>query len=101
MVIEAKSTHSLALPMLATDVVSVHLAAANNAKYFHNPIGQILRYMVLNAVRFGALTSGTRTYLFRIEDDGVAVAGKVSVSDAFFFGEQNYLRAWAYCYEIR
>jgi hypothetical protein len=106
MVMEAKSTHSLPLPMLATDVVRLHDGPQNNAQQrarvdrARNPIGQILRYVVLNEVRFGALTSASRTYFFRIEDDGKAVAGKVSVSDAFFVGEQNYLRAWAYCYSL-
>jgi hypothetical protein len=97
MVVDAKSTHSLALPMLATDIVRVHDGRRNNEQQrarvdrVRKPIGQLLRYMVLNRARIGALTSGTRTYFFRIEDDGEAVAGRVSVSDAFFVGEENYL----------
>jgi hypothetical protein len=70
MVVEVESTHRLALPMLATDVVRVYDDGPGNyaqrvrAQRVRNPIGQILRYMVLNEVRFGALTSGTRTYFF-------------------------------------
>ena len=31
---------------------------------------------------------------------GYKVAGKVSISDAWFIGEKGYLRAWAYCYDL-
>jgi hypothetical protein len=107
MIIEVKSTHSLTLPMLATEIVLAHNAGrvngeGNNAlskERVCHPIGQLLRYMVLNGRRFGALTSGTRTYFFSIEDDG-EIGKRVCVSDAFFLGQQDYLRAWAYCYSL-
>jgi hypothetical protein len=108
MIVETKSTHSLTLPMLATEVVLAHNAGrvkgeGNNAlaeERVCHPIGQLLRYMVSNGLRFGALSSGTRTYFFSIEDDGETVGGRVNVSDAFFLGQQDYLRAWAYCYSL-
>jgi hypothetical protein len=103
MVVEAKSTHSLPLPILATDVVRVHNGLRPQgvrAQWVRKPIGQLLHYMLQNGVRIGALTSSTRTYFLRIEDVGRAVAGRVSVSDAFFIGEENYLRAWVYCYSL-
>lgn len=35
-----------------------------------------------------------------IQDEGDNVAGNVCISDAWFVGEENYLRAWAYCYDL-
>lgn len=56
--------------------------------------------MLLNGCRYGALTSGTRTYFVRILDDGRKVSQNVYISDPWFVGEQNYLRAWAYVYSL-
>jgi hypothetical protein len=116
MIIELKATHGLSLPMHATQVVQCHnngrRASADNDTVVQDrererhkervcdPLGQLLRYMVSNGVRVGALSSAARTYFVRIEDEGETVAGRVLVSDAWFIGERDYLRAWAYCHAL-
>jgi hypothetical protein len=115
-VVEVKSTHSLSLPMVAGEVIrrfkngAVDAALLDDAAqaerkrdklYVTDTIGQLLRYMLMNGCRYGALTSGTRTYFFCITDDNQGnVAEKVFISDAWFVGEENYLRAWAYVYSL-
>ena len=62
-------------------------------------LGQLFRYMVLNKVRYGALSSANQTYFCffedKIEGKSMKVAGNVYVSKAWFLGEKHYLRAWA------
>ena len=116
LIVEAKSTHSLPLPMTAAQVIAryengkISGDAASTSEeeqqrirdklYVSDTIGQLLRYMLLNGCRYGALTSGTRTYFVRFLDDGRKVAENVYISDPWFVGEQNYVRAWAYIYSL-
>jgi hypothetical protein len=59
-----------------------------------HPLGQIFGYMLDNKCPFGALTSGSRTYF-------VSISGyDVKISDAWFVGQKNYLRAWAYVHSL-
>lgn len=104
LVAEFKSTHNLPLPMTAGGV-----ATAYNNSYSHvmkerggrsalgarvcHPIGQVLGYMVENGRRYGVLSSATRAYFITIEGSGSDA--RVYISDAFFVGQPNFLRAWA------
>eukprot|EP00543_Licmophora_paradoxa_P006967 CAMPEP_0202451576 /NCGR_PEP_ID=MMETSP1360-20130828/9981_1 /ASSEMBLY_ACC=CAM_ASM_000848 /TAXON_ID=515479 /ORGANISM="Licmophora paradoxa, Strain CCMP2313" /LENGTH=508 /DNA_ID=CAMNT_0049070177 /DNA_START=96 /DNA_END=1622 /DNA_ORIENTATION=+ len=109
MAVEDKATHSLPLPMSSVQVATAHNIGRaetehamrdNYRERVCNPIGQLLRYMIENGLRVGALSSATRTYFVLIQDEGDNVAGNVCISDAWFVGEENYLRAWAYCYDL-
>ena len=80
---ECKSTHNLLLPMTAGDCTSAYNRAYAKgleketrspewSKVVH-PIGQLLCYMVDSKHRYGALTSGTKTYFVTIQgSEGVA-----------------------------
>eukprot|EP00339_Tiarina_fusa_P001680 CAMPEP_0117004560 /NCGR_PEP_ID=MMETSP0472-20121206/5484_1 /TAXON_ID=693140 ORGANISM="Tiarina fusus, Strain LIS" /NCGR_SAMPLE_ID=MMETSP0472 /ASSEMBLY_ACC=CAM_ASM_000603 /LENGTH=547 /DNA_ID=CAMNT_0004705539 /DNA_START=69 /DNA_END=1712 /DNA_ORIENTATION=- len=109
MAVENKATHSLPLPMSSVQVATAHNIGRAETEHAMgdsyrervcNPIGQLLRYMIQNGLRVGALSSATRTYFVLIQDEGDNVAGNVCISDAWFVGEENYLRAWAYCYDL-
>jgi hypothetical protein len=105
LVAEFKSTHNLPLPM--TDVAVV---AAYNSAYKEviidrggrtstwsrvcHPVGQLIGYMVENGRRYGVLSSATRAYFLFLEGDGADA--KVHISNPWFVGEPNFLRAWAY-----
>jgi hypothetical protein len=114
---EAKSTQNLTLPTTAALCVEKYTSAYNWLKKYEewttelaniaHPIGQLLGYMVDNTCRFGALTSGTRTYFIYISDDDVNasddneyIGKKVMITDAWFVGQHNYLRAWAYVHNL-
>lgn len=109
MVAESKSTHNLLLPTTASDLVDKYKAAyddvvTNQAKrtqewaHIAHPIAQLVGYMVDNKCRYGALTSGTRTYFLYISDSNAATT--VHISGPFFVGEESYLRAWAYVHSL-
>jgi hypothetical protein len=116
--IEYKATHNLPLPMSTRDILQRYNSgqAVNTGEQtveqkrdkqrVCDPLGQLFRYMGMNGARYGALTSATRTYFCFFDDDLEAVAanqkvaGKVYVSDAWFIGQQNYLRAWAYVWSL-
>jgi hypothetical protein len=59
-----------------------------------HPLGQLFGYLLDNKCPFGALTSGTRTYFVSIS------GGYIKISDAWFVGQQDYLRAWAYVHSL-
>jgi hypothetical protein len=63
-----------------------------------HPVAQILGYMVLNQCRYGALTSASRTYFIHIERDTTSGEERVLISDAWYVGQKDYLRAWAFVY---
>lgn len=96
-----KSTHNLLRPVPAIKIVqtynSEYIAVQVNQNgrttrwnNVNHPLGQLLCYMLDNECSYGALTSATRTYFVRISDDA-----EVFVSDAWFVGQENYLRTWA------
>eukprot|EP00980_Cylindrotheca_fusiformis_P008187 scaffold1736_cov127-Cylindrotheca_fusiformis.AAC.1 len=107
-VCESKSTHNLLLPLAATDTVRKYNMAYNAVGRDQNPrtvewvnichpLAELVGYMANNKRRYGALTSGSRTYFVRIEK--VRRRDSMQISDVFFVGEENYLRAWAYMYK--
>ena len=74
---ECKSTHNLLLPMTAagcksaydlayTDGANTYKGSRNWSNVAH-PIGQLVCCMIDNQHRYGALTSGTRTYFLKIQ----------------------------------
>ena len=64
-----------------------------------HPMSQLAGYMILNRCRFGLLTSATRTYFVHIKEDQRG-DDFVLVSDAWFIGQPNYLRAIAAFYHL-
>ena len=57
--------------------------------------------MWINDQRYGALTSASRTYFVSITGDvGENGNPNVNISRAYFVGEMNYLRVWAYLYHL-
>jgi hypothetical protein len=104
-VCESKSTHNLLLPVFATEIVSKYNAAAAQQNprttewsNIAHPLAQLVGYMASNQRCYGALTSGTRTYFVCVDASGTAP--KVQITDAWFLGEPNYLRAWAYMHRL-
>jgi hypothetical protein len=106
---ESKSTHNLRLPIDAGQIVAEYNAAYQTVSVGRqgrtlewgnicHPIAQLLGYMVDNERRYGALTSGTRTYFVYISGD--SNSSIVHISNAWFVGQVNYLRAWAYVYKL-
>lgn len=108
-----KATHNLPLPMKAVDIVQRYANGRpglsqerseqqeRDKERVCDTLGQLFRYMVANGIRHGALTSASRTYFcFFDDDDDDGVANKVCVSDAWFLGQENYLRAWAYLWSL-
>lgn len=109
LIVEFKSTHNLPLPMTAAGVVDMYNAAyqavilhrlgrTNQWSRVCHPIAQLLGYMVENGRRYGVLSSATRAYFVWIEGDGEQA--EVHISDAWFVGEPNFLRAWAYMHSL-
>ena len=108
---EAKSTHDLPLPMSAAEVVHQysHAFVAEDPSEEHvrawshvgHPVSQLVGYLILNQCRFGLLTSATRTYFVYIdhhqESDN---EDTVRISDAWFIGQQGYLRALSAFYDL-
>lgn len=54
--------------------------------------------MVANQCCFGTVTSATRTYFVQLMEQSRAKNKRVLVTDAWFVGQPNYLRAWAAFY---
>lgn len=105
---ETKSTHNLPLPMKAADLVQQYNNAFANGspnpsddqiRHVGHPISQLVGYMILNRCRFGLLTSATRTYFVRIPENQHG-DDFVFVSNAWFIGQPNYLRAIAAFYQL-
>jgi hypothetical protein len=122
---ETKTTHNLPLPMEAQRVATMYnnARAAVDAmpetrtalseqellerqsrsrgwSHVGHPIAQTLGYMILNSCRYGVLTSGSRTYFLHIRRvaSGNGEEEEVLISNAWFVGQENYLRAWALFY---
>jgi hypothetical protein len=102
---ESKSTHNLLLPLDAEQCVQKYNEAFNQVfvqrgprtpawSMVCHPLGQLFGYMQDNKCPFTALTSGTRTYFISISGEDI------KISDAWFVGEKNYLRAWAYMHSL-
>ena len=108
---EWKSTQNLLLPDGIEQMIEEYSKALvrqteNRGKRSHgwsrvcHPIGQLVGYMVDNKTPYGILTSGTKTYfLFLLveEDD---VDRQLQITPAWFIGQENYLKAWAYFYKM-
>jgi len=108
-IVQFKSTHNLPMPMMAAGVVEVYNAAYEAVMNQRNgrtagwsrvchPIGQLLGYMIENGRRYGVLSSATRAYFVCIQGDGQAA--RVRISNAWFVGEPDFLRAWAYIHSL-
>ena len=107
---EFKSTHNLPITMKGTDICAVYEDAYKDVYVTKtgrtvawsrtcHPIGQLLGYMTDNSRRYGVLSSGTRTYFVRIWKTGSGEE-QVQISNAWFVGQQNYLRAWVYINQL-
>jgi hypothetical protein len=107
--VEGKSTHNLLIPNTAATFVQKYKAAyeavidqrsRRTIEWGHiaHPFAQLLGYLVDNAHRYGALTSATRTIFVYISGAGANI--KVSVSEPYYIGEENYLRAWACVFSL-
>jgi hypothetical protein len=109
LIVEFKSTHNLPMPMTDGAVCEAYNAAYEAvinqqtgrtpawSRVCH-PIGQLLGYMVENGRRYGVLSSATRAYFLWIEGDGQVA--DVHISNPWFVGEPNFLRAWAYVHYL-
>lgn len=109
LVVEGKSTHNLLIPESAGTFIqkygAVYQAVIVNSGertvewgHIAHPFGQLLAYLVDNEHRYGALTSATRTIFVYISGSGAHI--KVNISDPYYIGEANYLRAWAYVFSL-
>jgi hypothetical protein len=97
---EIKSTQNLLLPHAVTDVIEKYRLSlakqietktrSHELSRVCHPIGQLAGYMVDNKVRYGVLTSGTKTYFLFLDGEDL------HITSAWFIGQSNYLRAWAY-----
>lgn len=113
---ETKATHNLPLPMQAQMVVEQYNTARSAIdnlpeertniqrrplgwSHVGHPVSQALGYMILNHCRYGVLTSGSRTYFIHVQTETATKEEKVFISDAWFVGQENYLRAWAFLYD--
>lgn len=113
---ESKATHNLPLPMKAQEVARQYndvRAAVDQLSeqrsdrnrrplgwsHVGHPVSQILGYMILNHCHYGVLTSGSRTYFIHIKRNTTRTGEeRVLISDAWFVGQEDYLRAWAFFY---
>jgi hypothetical protein len=107
-VCNVKGTTNLLLLMLACECVAKYNAAYQLisqrcslewANIVH-PISHLVSYMVENKKRYGALTSATRTYFIYLNNISDSNECQVHISDAWFVGQENYLRAWAYMHHL-
>ena len=105
--VECKSTQNLLLPLGATEIADAYnegyktmtTQRFRSATWCHvcHPLAQLFRQMKNNSIRFGVLTSATRTYFVRVCDTSrTDTTPRVYVSRSYLLGEQNYLRAWAH-----
>ena len=106
-IVEGKSTHNLLIPDSAAtfvdkyrtayaDVIEQSVERTIEWGHIAHPLAQLLGYLVDNNHRYGALTSATRTVFVHISGSGASI--KVNVSEPYYIGEENYLRAWAYVF---
>lgn len=103
------ATHSLLIPDCAANLVKKYREAYaavtdQNGKRtvewgnIAHPLALLLGYLVDNNHRYGALTSATRTVFVYISGSRTNI--KVNVSQPYYIGEENYLRAWAYVFSL-
>lgn len=103
---ECKSTHNLLLPSDGEVIVEKYKEAFRKVitnrerrtpawSHMCHPLGHLLGCMVDNECQFGALTTATRTYFVHVSGSN----SQVRVSNAYFIGEADYLRAWAFVYD--
>lgn len=108
-IVEGESTHNLLIPDSAATFVEKYKAAydaviAQNSErtiewgHVAHPFAQLLGYLVDNDHRYGALTSATRTIFAYISGTGDDI--RVNVSEPYYIGEENYVRAWAYVFSL-
>ena len=108
-VCESKSTHNLLLPIDASSLVrkynEAHVAVVDQRQdrttewsHIGHPLAQLIGYLADNNRRYGVLTSGTRSYFVHVSGD--REGSNVSITDGWFVGEPNYLRAWAFIYSL-
>ena len=117
MVVEDKGTHSLPLPMQLTKVFerfsngrvdsvlsddAIQAEQERDRLCVTDTIGQLLRYLLLNGCRYGALSSGTRTYFVCMLDDS---NGNVAENVYSSRGHGSLVitttfRAWAFVYSL-
>ena len=110
---EMKSTQNLFLPELSSDVVSQYnqgykdvwgSGPVDRRVEFSNvchPLAQLFEYMISNNCRNGILSCATRSYFCFVNGDGSDDKPYMCwVSDAFFVGEPNYIKAWVYMYDM-
>jgi hypothetical protein len=106
-VCQARSTHNLRLPCHAEQVVAMYQAGYDDNDHqgwtnVCHPLAELLHHMVDQKCRYGALTSATRTYFVRIAmppaADDTALSPIVEVSDAWYVGQRDYIKAWAYAH---
>jgi hypothetical protein len=116
-----KATHNLLLPMHAIECVTKYNSALKEMSTRDEnsiedptlewsttaqPLGQLIAYMVDNTMYYGSLTSGTHTYFVKIQSANVTTTTgyqpqlQLYISDAWFVGQVNYLRAWAYMHHL-
>jgi hypothetical protein len=113
---ETKTTRNLPLPMEAQRVATMYNNAraavddmpeqelperqSRSLEWSHvgHPIAQTLGYMILNSCRYGVLTCLSRTYFLHIRRLAAGNEEEVLISNAWFVGQENYLRAWAFFY---
>jgi hypothetical protein len=106
---ESKSTHNLQLPITAQSCVEKYNGAYNEMRRnqgvrntlwsnIDHPVGQLIRYLIDNKRRYGVLTSGTKTYFICAVNDNDD--SQIWITDAWFVGQPNYLRAWAYVHSL-
>ena len=102
-VCESKSTHNLLLPIDASSLVrkynEAHVAVVDQCQDHTTEWSHIGHPLAPdNNRRYGVLTSGTRSYFVHVSGD--REGSNVSITDAWFVGEPNYLRAWAFIYSL-
>jgi hypothetical protein len=95
-IVEIKATHKLAMSMTGLNVSNTYNEAydiiykrrggrTTSWSNVCHPIGQILGYMVENGRRYGALSTGTRTYFLHISGNGASA--QVHTSNAWLIGQ--------------
>jgi hypothetical protein len=114
-VVEIKSSHNMLLPASAQEVAEVYnehcrTAARTNDisadagrvwSRIGHPVGQTVGYMENKMVKFGAVSSGTRTFFLHLRTPCARSLRGPTVHDLYIsgpwlVGQPNYLQAWAY-----
>ena len=105
--VEGKSTQNLLLAVGAAAIAAAYNDGYNTMTTYHRrnktwchvcrPLAQLFRQMKNNNIRFGVLTSATRTYFVGVcNTSPTDTTPRVCVSKSYLLGEKDYLRAWAY-----